>query len=62
MLEGFCEECANNLDTLFNGEYKRVRCAKLGVINRSSVLCRCGQWQDTKAIQSDLFLEDKSNG
>jgi len=55
MLEGFCENCANNLDTWFNGEFLRVRCAKLGVINRSDIKYRCGEWGDKRSAQEDLF-------
>ena len=60
MMEGFCESCGNNAEMWFNGEYCRVRCLSQGVINRSDIRLRCGEWQDKKSMQQGLFLsEDK---
>ena len=56
-MEGFCDTCANNVEMWFNGEHCRVRCKRLGVINRSDIKYRCGEWQDRASKQNGLFKE-----
>lgn len=59
MMEGFCESCAHKQEQWFNGEYCRIRCVKLGIINRSDIKFRCGDWKDKNSRQQGLFPEDK---
>jgi len=60
MIEGFCDSCARKEEQWFNGEFCRIRCTKLGIINKSDVKSRCGDWKDKNSMQQGLFLEEKN--
>lgn len=55
IMEGFCDGCANNIEAWFNGEYCRIRCARLGVINRRDIKLRCGEWRGKDSRQNSLL-------